>query len=396
VRTGDKAAPGGLLSPPANNAELRRANELDALAAVLPIGRRDKLAALLTDEDVATLKHLVEKGMGPNTLRALASDLGYLEAWSMAATGSPLPWPAPEHLALKFLAHHLWDPVKRETEPGHGMPSDVADRLRAETVLRVSGPHAPETIKRRLASWGTLHRWRGLEPAYVTPQFKTALGLSIRASARPRRRKSQRAVTRDVIDKLLATCVLHRLVDLRDRALLLVAFASGGRRRSEVAALHLGQIETLAPVPADPADPDSPKLPCLAIVLGRTKRGNADDASRVLLIGRPAEALTLWLQRARISKGAVFRAIDRWGQMRPRAISGDAVNDILKRRCKQAGLDPVLFSAHGLRSGYLTQAARDGVPLPEAMQQSQHRSVQQAASYYNEVERQLGRAARLY
>jgi hypothetical protein len=29
------------------------------------------------------------------------------------------------------------------------------------------------------------------------------------------------------------------------------------------------------------------------------------------------------------------------------------------------------------------------------MQQSQHRSVQQAASYYNEAERQQGRAARL-
>jgi hypothetical protein len=33
--------------------------------------------------------------------------------------------------------------------------------------------------------------------------------------------------------------------------------------------------------------------------------------------------------------------------------------------------------------------------LPEAMQQSQHRSVQQAASYYNETERRQGRAARL-
>jgi hypothetical protein len=29
------------------------------------------------------------------------------------------------------------------------------------------------------------------------------------------------------------------------------------------------------------------------------------------------------------------------------------------------------------------------------MQQSQHRSVQQAARYYNEVERQRGRAARV-
>jgi integrase len=78
------------------------------------------------------------------------------------------------------------------------------------------------------------------------------------------------------------------------------------------------------------------------------------------------------------------------------AISGDGVNDIDKKRCGLAGLDPALFSAHGLRSGYLTQAARAGVPLPEAMQQSQHRSVQQAARYYNEIERQMGNAARLY
>lgn len=375
---------------------LRRATELDALAAILPLERRDKLAALLTDEDVATLKHLVEEGMGANTLRALASDLGYLEAWSLAATASPLPWPAPEGLVLKFLAHHLWDPIKRESDPGHGMPESVAAALRARELLRVLGPHAPSTVRRRLSSWATLHRWRGLDGPFMAPQLRTALRLAVRASARPRKRKSERAVTRDIIDKLLATCVLHRLVDLRDRALLLVAFASGGRRRSEVAALRVEQVKELVPVPADPADPDSPKLPCLAIALGRTKRGNADDGSRVLLIGRPAEALKLWLERAKIGKGPVFRAIDRWGVMGKHAISGDGVNDILKRRCKLAGLDPALFSAHGLRSGYLTQAARDGVPLPEAMQQSQHRSVQQAASYYNEVERQLGRAARLY
>lgn len=41
--------------------------------------RRDRLAELLTDDDVATLKHLAPEGMGENTLRALASDLAYLE-----------------------------------------------------------------------------------------------------------------------------------------------------------------------------------------------------------------------------------------------------------------------------------------------------------------------------
>jgi integrase len=92
----------------------------------------------------------------------------------------------------------------------------------------------------------------------------------------------------------------------------------------------------------------------------------------------------------------VFRAIDRWGRIGTSAISGDGVNDVIKRRCRLAGLDPNLFSAHGLRSGYLTQAAHDGVPLPEAMQQSQHRSVQQAAAYYNDAESLMGKAARLY
>ncbi|PLU74741.1 integrase, partial [Sinorhizobium medicae] len=64
----------------------RRAEELDALDAILPFDRRDQLAALLTDDDVATLKHLASEGTGENTLRALASDLGYLEAWCQLAT----------------------------------------------------------------------------------------------------------------------------------------------------------------------------------------------------------------------------------------------------------------------------------------------------------------------
>jgi integrase len=378
------------------DASFHRVNELDALAGILPADRREALAALLTDEDVTTLKHLAEEGMGANTLRALASDLGYLESWALAATALPLPWPAPEGLALKFLAHHLWDPIRREAEPGHGMPETVAASLKADGLLRVVGPHAPGTVRRRLASWATLHRWRSLPPAFATPAFKTALKFAVRASARPPQRKSRQAVTREVLDRLLATCVLNRLVDRRDCALLLTAFASGGRRRSELASLRVEQIELLPPVPSNPRDPESIKLSCLAILLGRTKRGNSDDGSRVLLIGRPAEALITWLDQARINDGAVFRAIDRWGRMGRGAISGDGINDIVKKRCRQAGLDPVLFSAHGLRSGYLTQAARAGVPLPEAMQQSQHRSVQQAASYYNESERQMGKAARLY
>ena len=98
----------------------RRAEELDTIASVLPMERRDELAELLTDQDVETLRHLVNQGMGDNTLRALTSDLAYLEAWGLAATGRSLPWPAPEALLLKFVAQHLWDPEKRAVDPDHG------------------------------------------------------------------------------------------------------------------------------------------------------------------------------------------------------------------------------------------------------------------------------------
>src|SRR6202171_207081 len=134
----DIASPARIADP-----ETRRALQLDALAAILPMDRRDRLAQILTDDDVETLKHLAREGMGENTLRALASDLAYLEAWAQAATEAPLPWPAPESLALKFVAHHLWDPARRETDPQHGMPADVAAQLPNPVLLRSDGAPAP-------------------------------------------------------------------------------------------------------------------------------------------------------------------------------------------------------------------------------------------------------------
>ncbi len=369
----------------------RRAEELDTIAAVLPMQRRDELAELLTDHDVETLKHLVERGMGDNTLRALTSDLAYLEAWALAATGRSLPWPAPEALLLKFVAHHLWDPEKRATDPDHGMPDDVDDNLRRQGFLKSAGPHAPATVRRRLANWSTLTKWRGLDGAFASPPLKSAIRLAVRAVPRTRRRKSAKAVTGDVLAKLLATCATDSLRDLRDRAILMVAFASGGRRRSEIAGLRLEQLTVEAPIESE----GGPPLPSLAIHLGRTKTTSGEEDDVVYLTGRPVEALNVWLATAKIDKGSVFRAIGTWGTVSRRALDPQSVNAILKQRAEMAGLDSREFSAHGIRSGYLTEAANRGIPLPEAMEQSRHRSVQQASSYYNSATRRSGRAARM-
>jgi integrase len=161
-----------------------------------------------------------------------------------------------------------------------------------------------------------------------------------------------------------------------------------------VARLRVEQLRDEPPARLDPRDPKSATLPCLAIQLGRTKTGDAHGEGRVLLVGAPVGALREWLERADITKGPIFRAIDRWEAVEERALTPQSINLIVKRRCAMAGLEPGAFSEHGLRAGYLTEAARQGMRLPEAMQQSQHRSVQQAASYYNEAEPAQGRAAR--
>ena len=378
-----------------STSQIKRAKQLDALAAVLPMAAADRYAEILTDADVATLKHLAAAGMGANTLRALASDLAYLEAWCQAATGRPLPWPADPELVLKFIAHHMWDPEQKAIDPAHGMPDDVAEDLWDRKILKVKGPHAPKTVSRRLSSWSTLHQWKGVEPPFDHPGIRKALRLAMKASAREPQRKSRKPVTRDILNRLLATCCGSNAIDLRDRAILLVAFAAGGRRRSEVATLRHSQISVAEPIKLRPTDPSSPTVPCVRIALGRTKTTIAGQGAFVFAAGPAVLALHEWIQFAEITSGPVFREVKKNGSIGEPPLTPQSINLILKKRCRLAGLDPVDFSAHGLRSGFMTQAGRDGIPLVDAMRQSAHKSVQQAAGYYDEQEHAQSRSVRI-
>jgi integrase len=133
--------------------------------------------------------------------------------------------------------------------------------LRQAELLRSDGPHAPSTVKRRLSSWGTLHRWKGLEGPFASPSCAPRCGSPCEPVSGRGNARSKRALTRDVLDRLLATCRSDRLADTRDLAILLLAFASGGRRRSEVARLRVEQISDEPRVPLEPLDPKSPTLP---------------------------------------------------------------------------------------------------------------------------------------
>jgi hypothetical protein len=117
--------------------------------------------------------------------------------------------------------------------------------------------------------------------------------------------QEQAAVTWDVLDQLIATCPTDRLADTRGLAILLLTFASGGRRRNDVARLRVARLRDNRPARPDPYNAKSPTPPCLAIQLGRTKTGDVDEEGRVILVGPPVEALREWLERAGIKTGRI-------------------------------------------------------------------------------------------
>lgn len=173
---------------------------------VISADREDLVARVLTDDDLSSLKHLAKKGTPANSLRALTSDLAYLEAWARSATGEMLPWPAREALVLEFIAHHLYDAEEQRRAPGHAVPAAVADTLQAAGLLRTTGPHAPSTVRRRLSSWATLHCLRGLEGAFSSLTVREAIKRAAKAADRRLGRKSKRAIVRQVLEDMLDTC----------------------------------------------------------------------------------------------------------------------------------------------------------------------------------------------
>ncbi|WP_373696747.1 tyrosine-type recombinase/integrase [Microvirga yunnanensis] len=141
------------------------------------------------------------------------------------------------------------------------------------------------------------------------------------------------------------------------------------------------QVGVADPIKLRPADPASPTARCVRIALGRPKTTTAGQGAFVFAAGRAAIALHEWMQAANITSGPIFREVRKDGSIGANSRTPQSVNLILRKRCRMAGVELADFSAHGLRSGFMTRAGRDGIPLVDAMRQSAHRSVQQASGY---------------
>lgn len=326
--------------------------------------------AQLSDADDAALTDLYRRGTPPNTLRAWERDLAYIAAWKMASFGRPLDWPENEKVALRFILDHAQDLTEKP-----GAAQDVAMELIAIGLRRELACPAPATLDRRIASWQAFHRMRNLPSPFSAPLVQQARQKARRANARPRVPKSPKPVTRDILETLLATCDdSHR--GLRDRAMLMLAFASGGRRRSEVTALNAEDIGL----------DDFAAKGLVWVRLMETKTTKKNQAPRLPMKGRAARAVVHWLEVAKITEGPLFRPVSLSDRPLPRRLASDALRTILRHRLGLAGMPVDFATPHGIRAGFLTQAALDGAPLAAAMKLSLHRSAVQAQKYYSDVE----------
>lgn len=155
---------------------------------------------------------------------------------------------------------------------------------------------------------------------------------------------------------------------VRDRALLLLAWSGGGRRRSEVVGLQVGDVRQL--------DADT-----WLYALGTTKTDTGGVRREKPLRGPAAQAPAAWLDAAPAESGPLFRRMYKGGKVGTAGLSADQVARIVQRRAKLAGLDGD-WAAHSLRSGFVSEAGRQGVPLGEVMAMTEHRSVSTVMGYF--------------
>jgi integrase len=318
----------------------RWAQDFDA-----PVPSPARLWALSSDNEAALLA-LYRRGTPAKTRRGWERDLACIAVWKAIAFGSPLLWPEKQRIAQCFVPDHSRDP----TEAPGAAPETARPRI-AVGLRRCLACPAPATLDRWIAPWRALHRMRNLASPFGTPLLQQARVTGRKATARPRSPKSRPPVARKVPESLPGSCD----DGLRGRchcAFLMLGFAPGGRRRSELTGLQRDDIGTddfaargmIWLRPRETRATGTAHAPCLPL--------QADAASAV--IG--------WIESARIDSGPLFRPILKTDRALPRPLHPDAVRVILRHRLQRAGLPPDYVTPRGPRAGFRAQAALEGTP----------------------------------
>jgi site-specific recombinase XerD len=228
------------------------------------------------------------------------------------------------------------------------------------------------SIQRRLNAIAEAHKAFGVESPCSTGMVRATLK-GIRRTLGTAVIQKTAALTEDV--KAMVNKVDEGPIGVRDRALMLLGFA-GAFRRSELVALNSEDCLF--------------SKDGLVITLRRSKTDQLMAGRRIgVPYGADPETCPIrtteaWMECAGISSGALFRSINRHGQIQPRRLAGLDVARVIKKLAHRVGLDAASYAGHSLRSGHATSAAIAGATERSIMRQTGHQSVQMLRRYIRE------------
>jgi len=341
----------------------------DKLAALpvlsdLPLLDPERLGPMAAAAEAALLR----AGESENTLRSYRSALRYWAAWFALRYQQRIALPVTEATVVQFIVDHALRPGSDGTLTSE-LPADVDAALVANGFKGRLGAPSLNTLVHRVSVLSKLHKIESQPNPCEQPRVRELIAKARRGYAKRGALPNKKpALTREPLEALLATCD-ESLAGKRDCALLLFAFSSGGRRRSEVVSATMentrrtssGFVFTLAHAKTNQGGQERPE--------------NDKPIS-----GRAAAALEAWLVSSQIKAGAIFRRV-RSGGVLGEPLSPAAVRDIVKRRSVLAGIGTT-YSAHSLRSGFVTEAGIQQIPLGDTMALTGHRTTASLVGYF--------------
>ena len=283
--------------------------------------RTDADPALLPDRLASAVTALMDEGEAANTRSSYATALRYWAYWHSLRFNDPIALPVPTATVLQFIVDH----VQRQGDNGqlvYELPPAVDKELVALGVKGKPGPLALSTVRHRLSVLSKAHVVKSAANPCQTPEVRALMSRTVRAYAkRGYRPNSKEALAREPLEALLATCD-DSLKGKHDRALLLFAFSSGGRRRSEVTQATLENTRRVAPL-------------TWVYTMGASKTnqtGEIRPEDQKPIVGKAAEALEAWLAASNITSGAIFRRIPK-GTTVGQPLLPAGVRKIVQERC---------------------------------------------------------------
>jgi len=307
------------------------------------------LATRLESALVSDLATDFRESVAPNTWRAYSSDLTDFEDWCASKRRR---WSKPETVAAYFRALEAagasYSTIERRK-------TAIAKAVEAEALLGDGDIEDPTKHPKTLVTLRAIRRRLGTDQRQAKP------------------------LTGERLIQVLLAIDQTSLAGQRDLALLLVGFF-GAMRRSELAGMRLDHLEFDSHgVGIELPTSKTSQTGSVWVPIHRQPNSRWD----------PVGALERWLETvsscepAHLSDGVWLRVTKGDTFVRgSKPISADAINNIVCRRVLAAGLpEASAFSAHSLRSGFVTEAKNRGIDEADIMKHSRHKSLQQMRSY---------------